>query len=150
MRLFRLTLLASIAAVATLMSCGKQVPIEDPEGAIVVSYSTVSGSWELTWWNGTPLSDDTILYIDLDRTERRFEMWDNIGSMYPVCTTGTFLLTAEEDGSYTLSGSYDHGVGDWNDEYRVEMLSADRMQWWSRTNGDVLDFMRIESIPELY
>ena len=149
MGLFRFTLLTTMVAIAALTSCGKEAPIPT-EQEITVSYTTLGGSWELAYWNGAPLAESTNLYIDLDRTERRFEMWDNIGSMYYVCTTGVYAITPEEDGSYTLSGSYDNGVGDWSETYRVEMLSADRMQWWSRTSNTVLDFMRIESIPELY
>lgn len=75
-------------------------------------------------------------------------MWDNIGSMYLVQTTGTYTITKEEDGTYTLSGTYDNGLGDWNEEYRIVMLPGERMQWWSRTTGTCLQFVFAMNIPE--
>ena len=150
MRLFRLTLMAAMAlAATTLISCEKPVPIEDetlPE--IEVTDEAIDGCWQLTHLNGAETHDGAELYIDLDAKEHRFEMWDNIGSMYLVQTTGTFTITKEEDGTYTISGTYDNGLGDWNEEYRVVMLPGERMQWWSRSTNTCLQFVFAMEIPE--
>lgn len=148
MRFLQVTIMA-VATLLTLASCGKQVPIDDAtQPKIEVTYNTIDGSWQLTHLDGSELLDATILYISFDRDKRSFEMWTNIGSMYPRRSTGQYSILAEEDGTYTLQGSYDNGVGDWNDMYRVEMPTRDRMLWRSRTTGVCMDFARIESIPE--
>jgi hypothetical protein len=72
--------------------------------------------------------------------------------MYAVDVTGSFTITAEEDGRYTLSGTYDYGKGDWNSNYHVELRDeGERMQWHSLDGThQVMDFQRIADIPELY
>ena len=77
-------------------------------------------------------------------------MWDNIDSMYATDTTGTFAINEEEDGTYTLSGTYDYGVGDWSSDYRVELTNeGERMQWLSLDGThQVMDFVRVAEIPE--
>ena len=97
------------------------------------------------------MAEDTYLYIEVDRREHRYTMWDNIDSMYATDTTGTFAITEEEDGTYTLSGTYDYGVGDWSSDYRVTLSNkGERMQWISRSGSfQAMDFVRIEVIPEL-
>ena len=79
-------------------------------------------------------------------------MWDNLNSMYATDTSGTFTITPEEDGTYTLSGTYDYGVGDWNNEYRVTLSEGgNRMIWWTKREPcEVMEFHRIEEIPEIY
>ena len=85
--------------------------------------------WRLTHLNGVEIFDDTELFIEFDNAKldngkesHRYKMLDNIGSMYPRLTTGSYSLVTEEDGSYTISGSYDNGSGDWNEEYRVALF----------------------------
>ena len=97
------------------------------------------------------MAEDTYLYIEFDRREHRYTIWDNIDSMYATDTTGTFAITEEEDGTYTLSGTYDYGVGDWSSDYRVTLSNeGERMQWISRSGSfQTMDFVRIEAIPEL-
>ena len=151
MRLFyRLLAIVLIAVTTFAVSCEKPapLPIEEP---IAVTYSALDGCWQLTMWQGASMAEDTYLYIEFDRKEHRYTMWDNIDSMYATDTTGTFTITEEEDGSYTLSGTYDYGVGDWHAEYRIELSNGgDRMQWWSKSTNEVMDFVRIAEIPEIY
>ena len=118
---------------------------------MAVTYNTIDGCWQLTMWQGTPMADDTYLYIAFDGRKHSFEMWDNLNSMYATDKTGTFIITQEEDGTYTLSGSYDYGLGNWNSDYRVTLSrEGNSMRWLSlSSNNDVMDFVRIEAIPEL-
>ena len=143
-------LVATLIVVATIAGCEKPAPLPTEE-KIAVTYAALDGCWQLSMWQGAPMAEDTYLYIELDRREHRYTMWDNIDSMYATDTTGTFAITEEEDGTYTLSGTYDYGVGDWSSDYRVTLSNeGERMQWISRSGSfQTMDFVRIEAIPEL-
>lgn len=146
MRLFRLLLSVTLMLVAiTTTSCEKPAPLPSDE-RVDVTYYNIDGCWELYMFHGAPLQEDTYLYIEFSRSDHRYQMWDNLNSMYGISTTGTFYIT-EEDGTYTLSGNYDHGAGDWSSNYKVEMSSTDNMTW--RSTETILDFRRIDSIPEI-
>ena len=113
MRLINRLLATLLIATATLIAgCEKPAPLPN-EKSMAVTYATLDGSWQLTMWQGTPMAEDTYLYIEFDRREHRYTMWDNIDSMYATDTTGTFTITEEEDGTYTLSGSIMPIVGFW-------------------------------------
>lgn len=143
-------LVATLIIVATIAGCEKPAPLPTEE-KIAVTYAALDGCWQLSMWQGAPMAEDTYLYIEFDRREHRYTMWDNIDSMYATDTTGTFAITEEEDGTYTLSGTYDYGVGDWSSDYRVTLSNkGERMQWISRSGSfQAMDFVRIEAIPEL-
>ena len=143
-------LVATLIVVATIAGCEKPAPLPTEE-KIAVTYAALDGCWQLSMWQGAPMAEDTYLYIEFDRREHRYTIWDNIDSMYATDTTGTFAITEEEDGTYTLSGTYDYGVGDWSSDYRVTLSNkGERMQWISRSGSfQAMDFVRIEVIPEL-
>lgn len=149
MKELRFTFLAFIVLLTTLLSCEKPVPTDDntpPE--IEFSNKDLNAHWQLTHLNGQEVFEDTMLYIFFDVDEHRYEMWDNIGSMYMHQTTGSYSLTTEDDDTYTLSGTYDNGAGDWNETYRVVMLSNMRMQWRSRTTSTCFDFKITMDVPD--
>ena len=92
-----------------------------------------------------------MLYIRFTNSDKpnvthRYEMWDNIGSMYLVQTTGTYTITQEGD-NYILSGTYDNGLGDWNERYSVVMVTDSRMQWRAKS-GTCLEFKYAMVLPE--
>ena len=150
MRLFRLFFTTSVAMLAALAS-GCQTPDSErePEQIKAVTYYTIDGVWELTELNDKPLSEDTMLYIDFDRKEHRFEMWDNLNSMYPTMRSGGFVLSVDDKERDIISGWYDYGVGDWAYDYVVELnAEGDRMVWRTATNEDELLFVAIEALPE--
>lgn len=150
MRLFRLFFTTSVAMLAALAS-GCQTPDSErePEQIKAVTYYTIDGVWELTELNDKPLSEDTMLYIDFDRKEHRFEMWDNFDSMYMTKTTGMFTIEQDEYERYILSGWYDYGVGDWASDYIVEMtILGDYMLWQSMSNNEKMLLRRVEELPE--
>lgn len=150
MRLFRLFFTTSVAMLAALAS-GCQTPDSErePEQIKAVTYYTIDGVWELTELNDKPLSENTMLYIDFDRKEHRFEMWDNFDSMYMTKTTGMFAIEQDEYERYILSGWYDYGVGDWASDYIVEMtILGDYMLWQSMSNNEKMLLRRVEELPE--
>lgn len=149
--------LVTIALFMALTACQKPVPIEDEkQQRIEVSYDNLEGCWRLTHLNGEPLFDESMMYIDFvapakDGEVARYEMWDNLGSMYLRQTTGTYTITKEKNDTYILRGTYDNGVGDWNEEYRVDLFQNDRMSWWSLQTGVCLEFIfAIEKPEEFY
>lgn len=141
---------AVMLMTATLAVVGCEKPAPQPsEKPMAVTYSALDGAWQLTMWQGTELAEDTYLYIEFDRSSRHYTMWDNIDSMYATDTTGTFTITEEEDGTYTLSGTYDYGVGDWGNDYRVVLThEGEHMQWRALSANQTMDFVRVEAIPE--
>ena len=143
-------IVATLIVVATIAGCEKPAPLPTEE-KIAVTYAALDGCWQLSMWQGAPMAENTYLYIEFDRREHRYTIWDNIDSMYATDTTGTFAITEEEDGTYTLSGTYDYGVGDWSSDYHVTLSNeGERMQWISRSGSfQAMDFVRIEAIPEL-
>lgn len=143
-------LFATLIFVATLTMAGCEKPAPIPtEKPIPVTYAALDGCWQLTMWQGASIAEDTYLYIEFDRATHTYAMWDNIDSMYAVENTGSFTITTEEDGRYTLSGYYDYGKGDWSSDYYIELFNqGNRMQW--RGVGATMDFERISEIPELY
>ncbi|MBO5018398.1 MAG: lipocalin family protein [Alistipes sp.] len=152
MRLLKLSRhLVIITLLATLSACEKPVPIVEEAPTIEVTYDTIEGDWELTHINGEELINDSMLYIRFTNSDKpnvthRYEMWDNIGSMYLVQTTGTYTITQEGD-NYILSGTYDNGLGDWNERYSVVMVTDSRMQWRAKS-GTCLEFKYAMVLPE--
>ena len=152
MRLLKLSRhLVIITLLATLSACEKPVPIVEEAPTIEVTYDTIEGDWELTHINGEELINDSMLYIRFTNSDKpnvthRYEMWDNIGSMYLVQTTGTYTITKEGD-NYILSGTYDNGLGDWNERYSVVMVTDSRMQWRAKS-GTCLEFKYAMVLPE--
>ena len=143
-------MIAAIVAITLTYGCKKETPDNnESQPTISVTYSLLNGAWELVAWDGAPLAEGTYLYVEFDRTEHRFKMWDNIGSMYPRSTTGIFNIEKDDYERYILSGYYDHGVGYWNQSYEVVAYSNDEMVWRSMTTGEQTEYRRIDAIPEL-
>lgn len=147
MRHFKLLFLAVMSIIA--ISCEKPVvdneqPLPQPD----VTYETIAGAWQLTEWRGEALSEQTFLYIEFDDESRRFEMWDNIGSMYTKHKSGTFSIAQNDQKEFVLTGTYDNGVGDWANVYTVRMMAqGEKMVWYAEDENSI--FSRISEIPEL-
>jgi hypothetical protein len=147
MRHFKLLFLAVMSIIA--ISCEKPVvdneqPLPQPD----VTYETIAGAWQLTEWRGEALSEQTFLYIEFDDESRRFEMWDNIGSMYTQHKSGTFSIAQNDQKEFVLMGTYDNGVGDWANVYTVRMMAqGEKMVWYAEDENSI--FSRISEIPEL-
>ena len=147
MRHFKLLFLAVMSIIA--ISCEKPIvdneqPLPQPD----VTYETIAGAWQLTEWRGEALSEQTFLYIEVDDESRRFEMWDNIGSMYTQHKSGTFSIAQNDQKEFVLTGTYDNGVGDWANVYTVRMMAqGEKMVWYAEDENSI--FSRISEIPEL-
>lgn len=151
MRLLRDILAVAIVAVALFVSgCDKGSEVDNAKKQnMAVTYYTIDGVWMLEEWNGAALSEGTLLYVALDRKEHRFEMWDNINSMYPTMRSGGFLLKVDDLDRNIISGWYDYGVGDWSNEYIVELgAEGDRMVWRAVSGNEEMSFVEVEELPE--
>jgi hypothetical protein len=139
-----------IALFAMLfVGCEKPTPqpTPEPQPQPDVTYEAITGAWELTEWNGEGIAEGTYLYITFEGETRRFEMWDNLGSMYVQHKAGSFTIK-DNNGKFTLSGQYDNGVGDWNHNYTVAFLQGGEQMAW-QTDEEHMLLRRIEKIPEL-
>lgn len=147
MRQIQLTLL--FAAIMLFMGCEKPVNNTLPEPSIAVTYKSIAGAWELTEWNNEPLIEGTYLYVAFDSKEHRFEMWDNLNSMYPTMRSGSFILSVDDMQRDIISGWYDYGVGDWASDYIVELSAeGDRMVWSAIANEEKMSFVEVDELPE--
>ena len=68
-----------VAVMAIMTACEKE---EMSVPALEVNYINLDGTWQLAEWRGEPLAEGTWLYIELDRKEHTFKIYDNISTMY--------------------------------------------------------------------
>lgn len=151
MKLFREILSFALVATALLATgCDKEEGVGNTDKQnMAVTYYTIDGVWQLVEWNDAPLAEGTLLYIDLDRKEHRFEMWDNLNSMYPTMRSGSFLLSVDDKQRDIISGWYDYGVGDWASDYIVELSAeGDSMVWRALSNDEKMYFVEVDELPE--
>lgn len=152
MRFFRLFLTIAVATITTLATgCDKPDVNRETEQTKAVTYYTIDGAWELTELNDMALEAGTQLYISFDRKEHRFELWDNFDSMYFTKEAGEFIIEQDEYERYILSGWYDYGVGDWTQDYIVNMtILGDYMQWQGMSKSEKMLFRKIDDIPDFF
>lgn len=151
MRLFKGILACAIMSVALFaMGCDKGGEEENTKRQnVAVTYYTIDGVWMLQMWNGAPLAEGTLLYVALDRKEHRFEIWDNLNSMYPTMKSGGFQLSVDDMDRDIISGWYDYGVGDWGNDYIVELnAEGDRMVWHTVSSNEEMVFVEVDKLPE--
>ena len=126
---------------------------DDEEVSVVptleVNYANLNGTWMLTEWNGQPISEGTYCYIDFNRREHTFKMYQKFDSMYARCITGEFTLEKDDELGDIISGTYDYGMGDWNNSYIItDLLEAGSMVWTVKgDNTDVCKYERCDEVP---
>jgi hypothetical protein len=112
-----------------------------------VTYNNIAGVWSLqSFDNGVELGEGTYRYIVLDRKERRFVSYDNLGSMAQVKRTGRFDIYT--DAAAIIRGSFDYGQGDWEHRYYVRNLTTDSMVWVATDNENVVMVYTRAELPE--
>ena len=139
-----------MASALLISGCDKENESNDTKVQnMAVTYYTIDGVWSLVEWNDAPLAEGTLLYIDLDRKEHRFEMWDNLNSMYPTMRSGSFMLSVDDMQRDIISGWYDYSVGDWRDDYIVELnVDGDKMTWRAVSSDEKMTFVEVDALPE--
>lgn len=134
-----------VAVMAIMTACEKE---EMPIPALEVNYINLDGTWQLAEWRGAPLAEGTWLYIELDRKEHTFKIYDNISTMYPHLYTGVFEITNDWRVGDVISGTYDYENGVWNHDYIVTDLYQESMLWTAKDDAtEVQKFVRVAEVP---
>ena len=98
---------------------------------------------------GEPLAEGTYCYIVFNRKDQTFEMYQKFDSMYGRHITGSFAIKNDPYQGYIISGSYDNGMGDWNQSYLVtRLLASGSMIWTAKDNvTDICRYKRCDEVP---
>ena len=83
-------LMALFAFVLCFSSCDDDEDTALP--TLPVTAANLNGVWQLAEWNGQPLAEGTYCYIEFNRKELTFEMYQKFDSMYARCITGSFKI----------------------------------------------------------
>lgn len=140
-------IMALLILMSGFTSCSK-----DDEEVIVptleVNYVNIAGTWKLTEWNGSSVSDNIYCYIVFNRKDHTFQMYQKFDSMYSRCITGEFVIEQDEYWGSMISGTYDYGMGNWNNTYIVtDLLETGSMIW--TVKGDDTDISKYERCDEV-
>ena len=147
MKLF--TLLAALLLTTGFVSCSSDDD-EPQEQSLPVTPANLDGVWQMTEWNGQPMAEGTYCYVVFHRRDNTMEMYDNLNSMYAHYTSGTFYVKQDAYLGYVINGTYDNGVGDWNQSYIVSQLyqSTGTMVWTAKDDAtDVFRYTRVSEVP---
>lgn len=147
MKLF--TLLAAMLLTTGFVSCSSDDD-EPQEQSLPVTPANLDGVWQMTEWNGQPMAEGTYCYVVFHRRDNTMEMYDNLNSMYAHYTSGTFYVKQDAYLGYVINGTYDNGVGDWNQSYIVSQLyqSTGTMLWTAKDDAsDVFRYTRVSEVP---
>ncbi len=138
--------------VIALFTCGFVSCSSDDdeylEPSLEVTPANLNGTWKLVEWNGAQLPEGSYCYIQFNRRDNTMEMYDKLQSMYAKHTTGTFYITNDPYQGYVINGTYDYGMGDWNQKYIVTRLLASGSMIWTAV-GDETDVCRYERCSEI-
>lgn len=143
------TLLVVMLLSVGFVSCSSDddEPAEQP---IAVTPANLDGVWKMTAWNnGQPMPEGTYCYVVFHRRDNTMEMYDNMNSMYAVHTTGSFFVKQDPYLGYIVGGTYDNGVGDWNQQYIVSNLyKSGSMIWTAKDDANnVCRYERCSEVP---
>ena len=77
-------------------------------------------------------------------------MYQKFDSMYARCITGEFLLEDDDEWGSIISGTYDYGMGEWNNSYIVtELLESGTMIWTVKGDEtDISKYERCNKVPD--
>lgn len=142
-KLIKLTM--AVAALLVMFACTDK--IETPK-YLDVTPNNISGSWRLESSCGQALAEGTYVYINFDRKERSFEMFQNTDSFSTRYITGRYFIYTDAEAGAIIRGDYNYGNGEWAHRYVVSDLTSKRMTWTALDNSDYVDvYVRCE-IPD--
>lgn len=138
-------LITILACLAFMCSCNKVEP-EEVEPQIPVTFTNTSGDWVLSTWKNNDMSA-TPIYLRLK--DKKFVLWQSVGSMYPVKYTGEYNLIEEDGFDTMIRGIYDYTYEFWSHNYFITSLTAKEMEWTSSDDPDDISvYIRTDSFPE--
>ena len=122
---------------------------ENPEPqSLEVTPNNISGIWRLEELNGEAIPEGTFCYIEYVRSDRTFTIYQKFDSMYPRCITGVYSIEKDPYKGYILSGEYDYGMGEWNNDYIVTSLYETTMTLAAdNETGEISKYVRCNEVP---
>ena len=122
---------------------------ENPEPqSLEVTPNNISGIWRLEELNGEAIPEGTFCYIEYVRSDRTFTIYQKFDSMYPRCITGVYSIEKDPYKGYILSGEYDYGMGEWNNDYIVTSLYETTMTLAADNEaGEISKYERCDKVP---
>lgn len=141
--IFKVIMIGLISIIT--YSCDKE---DNLEPSLDVSPITIQGTWKLAELNNAPLPEDFYVYITFDR-EGKYTMYQKHDSMYPRRITGSYAIDKDYFLGYIISGEYDYGNGEWNNEYIVtNLLQSGSMVWTVKNGQEVTKYVRCDAVPQ--
>ena len=141
--------LKTIALMLVLTGVFSCSPEEDltPQ-SLEVTPNNISGVWKLADVNGQALPEGVYCYIEFVRRDRTVTMYQKFDSMYPRCITGVYSIEKDPYKGYVLSGEYDYGMGEWNNDYIVTSLYETTMTLTAdNETGEISKYERCDEVP---
>lgn len=92
-RIFYLTMV--LLSVAAFVACD-DTPVEVVDPQLDVTVHNISGTWMLESWKGSPLADGSYVYIDFERRDCSYKLYQNLGSFSTQRLTGRFYIEVDE------------------------------------------------------
>lgn len=146
-------ILFALTLAVAFVSCTKDEPAV---GYLEVNANNISGCWQFeSYGDGTTIHPNTAVYFKFIRRDTKYEKYDNLGSHKDnyVKETGVFDIIVDESLGSIIMGYEDFSFKEqWDNQYVVTDLTADRMVWTAitesgRLTDDVRIYRRIASIP---
>ena len=135
--------LAVLAAAFLCSACNEDKEYTEP--LLPVTPYNIDGIWSLSEWYGSALENGCYVYVEFDRQEMRFTMYQNVDSFDARKLTGRYSITDEE----VIWGIYDYTAKEWTHRYKVTGLTDNRMTWTATDDSeDVSVYTRCDAIPE--
>lgn len=120
--------------------------------SLEVNNANLHGAWQLTQINESAPAEGSYVYIQFERRNQTFTIYQKVGSMYAQRISGTYTLETDAYGKTTLSGRYDNQLDDnrWNNEYLVtELLTDGTMTWQVKDDAtEITRYQKIDAIPQ--
>ena len=126
----------AVAALLVMFACSDK--IETPK-YLDVTPNNISGSWRLESSCGAPLAEGAYVYVDFDRKDRTFEMYQNTDSFSTRYITGRYYIYVDGNAGSVIRGDYDFGNGAWAHRYIVTNLTENRMVWTALDDSKYVD-----------
>ena len=131
----------------SMVSCTEKSEVEV---ALEVNYNNISAVWKIEKWNGAPLAEGSWCYLQLERKDHKFKLYQKMDSMYARLITGTYTITTDPYLGDVISGKYDFGRGEWSHKYVVSnLMPSGTMLWTAEDNAsDVTLYRKCDAVPQ--
>ncbi len=128
----------AFATIVLSVLCACSEKIETPQ-YLDVTTNNISGSWRLDSSCGETLAEGCYVFIDFDRKERSFELFQNTDSFSTRYITGRYFIYTDEEAGAVIRGDYDYGSKPWTHRYIVTDLTSKRMVWTALDDPNYFD-----------